>query len=752
MTTTTKTTTHKFARSLALVLLAILMTVPVRAQLSGGGTADNPYLIKNADDWYKFTTNINNGTNTRSYYKLTSDITLGTEENPLTTIVGTDSKYFRGQFDGDFHTIHIYMNRTERFAALFGVVDGVTIKNLKVDGTIITNNKFAGGIVAYANNGNSRTTSIINCHSSVHIICDDIITVDPAKPFDCTHGGLVGQNEKGTLSFENCIFDGWIRDSKEVKTANKCTGFVGWVNNFVVYKNCVMAGVIDVKPNDNNLKNSMANYHRLQTSATATFNGPSYYLIDYSYPGLTIQGEAAYSEAPENAVSKRFTINKRDFYVPQATVSEEGATYYGWELKEGTDYLINKVSTTTENKLVFTGINEYSGDCSIDIAPTCQISLTPWNTTTKNGWIAISSPVDGQNFANVNHLTTVSRHNIYRFDEEKRQWQEYRNASNSFDEFENGRGYLYRTEDLSGTIGFNGTPNTGKVDCEVSYTDKGDNMKGFNLIGNPYNHVIYKGVAIPNDNLKEGYCALTPQGTWVIKNDSEAIPVGTAILVQAKASAKITMKDTDEAHSSKEVNDNIWITVRNEKFEDVVCVNFKEGCGFNKMAHYNEDAPMLYVKQNDENYASANVGDDENAVNLCFETKTMGKYTLSFKANGNYSYLHLIDRMTGEDVDMHLDDEYSFIGSGNDNKERFIVKLSYNGTETSENEIFAWQNGSDIIVNGEGELQVFDIAGRKVMAEHVNGAETISTTSVPTGVYVLRLVGDEVKTQKMIIR
>ena len=55
----------------------------------------------------------------------------------------------------------------------------------------------------------------------------------------------------------------------------------------------------------------------------------------------------------------------------------------------------------------------------------------------------------------------------------------------------------------------------------------------------------------------------------------------------------------------------------------------------------------------------------------------MGKYTLSYKAKGNFSYLHVVDRLTGNDVDMLLEGEYSFIAAPGDNENRFIVVLEY---------------------------------------------------------------------------
>lgn len=737
-----------------MLLLALLTASTLSAQLRGSGIATDPYLISSADDWETLTNNINNGVGTTSYYKLTNDLTLGTELSPITTIVGTKEKPFMGVLDGDYHTIHINMYREVTYAAPFGVTNGATIKNLKVDGDILTSNKFAAGFIAYANNTNGKSTKLINCVSSIHIICDKIVTVDPNKPFDCTHAGLVGQNESGVLEFENCIFDGWIKDTRDNKIANKCTGFVAWVNNTVNYKNCIMAGEIDVKPNDDELPNSMANFHRLGKSGKANFKGTSYYLTDYTYHTMTVQGTQAPTTAQANVISRKYTVKNVNYYIPAAEIKDYDVTFCGWTLKEGRDYLIN-ILESADSKLVYAGINDFGGQYEESISPVFQMDIETWDDVEKTGWYAISSPVKGQAFSAVTHLTSNTvKHNIYRYNEEKRLWEEYRNEANEYTKFEMGRGYLYRTEYNGGNIGYNGKLNTGDVDIKLSYTKKDDKLSGFNLIGNPYSHNIYKSVAIPNDILIDGYCTLTEQGTWEYNNDSNFIPEGTAVLVQVSSAAKgdysITLKDTDDAPASKGAKDEIWFTVNGREYSDVAHVEFEEGEGFNKMIHYNADAPMLYVKHNGENFASAKMSANTESINLCFETKAMGQYTMTFKAKGSYDYLHLIDRVTGDDVDMLVDDEYTFIGSSCDDAERFIVKLSASTGSENGSESFAWQSGSDVMVKGDGELQVFDVTGRMVMSASVSGIETINVPS--QGVYILKMLGNNVKTQKIVVK
>ncbi len=54
-----------------------------------------------------------------------------------------------------------------------------------------------------------------------------------------------------------------------------------------------------------------------------------------------------------------------------------------------------------------------------------------------------------------------------------------------------------------------------------------------------------------------------------------------------------------------------------------------------------------------------------------------------------------------------------------------------------------------IIVNGEGELKVYDVLGRLVLQKHVNGVETYGRTSLQTGVYIFMMNGNA---QKIVVR
>lgn len=388
--------------------------------------------------------------------------------------------------------------------------------------------------------------------------------------------------------------------------------------------------------------------------------------------------------------------------------------------------------------------------CNNQVAIKMEKQVGAWDDVAKTGWYVLSSPVDSPDFSEVENMTERA-HNIYSYNPFVIEWEEYRNDNNIFSSFDVPKGYLYRREDAK-TIVFDGDANYGKIRYYLNYTEDGDVRQKFNLIGNPYPHTIYKGVAISNDYLEEGFCTLNTNGTWTYHNDSDPVPPCTGILVQAKAADFVTISQTAAAPnpSKSAYNDNIWFTVENSQFKDVANVEFKDGHGYNKMAHHNEDAPMLYVRYNDEDFASADVSTDAKAVDLYFKTMTTGKFTLSFNAQGDFSYLHLIDRLTGADVDMLQENKYEFIGKPGDCKERFQVRLEQVGDadDMALTESFVYQSGADIIVEGKGELRVFDVLGRMVLQKRVNGVEAIEKPS-PAGVYFFRM---NEKTQKIVVR
>lgn len=417
-------------------------------------------------------------------------------------------------------------------------------------------------------------------------------------------------------------------------------------------------------------------------------------------------------------------------------------------------------NTDPANLIIEDGGQLILKDGDDDVAATVKKNITAptsWTQNDKTGWYAISSTV-----GTISDITSVSNFanqtfDLYKYVESSNVgygWINYNNPAqtSTFGGLVNGQGYLYARQN-GATVSFTGNVNHTDVELTglTANNTANENLRGIHLIGNPYTHNIYKGVALTATKgaMSSTYYRLDGNNLWVVESDDNPIGPGQGFLVKVTDGTDLTFTNNASAPgSSKANNDYIRFAVSNSEYEDATFALFQKGEGLRKINHRNTEAPMIYISQNDANYASATMDDDTKSFNLNFEAKTMGQYKLSYKVNGEFNYLHVIDRATGEDIDMLLEGSYSFIGSPMDNPSRFIVRLGYlPNYDDNGQDIFAYQNGNDIVVSGEGELQIFDVMGRKVSTMNIYGIETVN--GLAQGVYIFRLEG---KTQKIVVR
>lgn len=399
----------------------------------------------------------------------------------------------------------------------------------------------------------------------------------------------------------------------------------------------------------------------------------------------------------------------------------------------------------------------------------------------QNGWYAISTPM-GNEINNTYYNNLISSnpadYDLFYYNETKWYWYNFKVNDNKFNRFRLGEAYLYANSN-NNTIVSVGMPNMNPVSVSVSNTEYTPNnnpqnydLKGFNLIGNPFTYDIGwgPGQAISSDILANGYYTLGTDGSWNSKTgNSEPIKAGTGILVQlvkdetgtVTGTVTINAKPYSQATQTRaSVNESLSITVANEKYNDVAHINFGNDSekGLRKIAHMNDDIQMVYVPVNSINYAIANVDNNVNEVPVSFEAYTMGKYTISIDANISHNEVYLLDKLTGEKIDI-LSQDYTFVATSSDKAERFSLLFVNNNDDDdteSTNQIFAYINNGEIIISdieGSGDVKIYDVMGRLVIAENANGSAKISTESFTNGIYIINLIdGDGIKTQKIAIR
>lgn len=110
-----------------------------------------------------------------------------------------------------------------------------------------------------------------------------------------------------------------------------------------------------------------------------------------------------------------------------------------------------------------------------------------------------------------------------------------------------------------------------------------------------------------------------------------------------------------------------------------------------------------------------------------------------------------IDNLTGTNIDLLTTPSYTFEGKTTDYASRFRLVFSASGDADDAPFAFIDADGN-LVVLGEGTLQVFDILGHQLYAKQVSLTTNLSTLTTP-GVYVLRLInGENVRTQKIVVR
>ncbi len=250
-------------------MLLSLMLVPQNVwALGGSGTSSDPFTIANENDLFDFADRVNNRSYGDKCFKLVANITLTKAWTPI----GTSSNPYTGTFDGNNKTISgLNLTATAANAGFFGYVNGATIKNFSLAGSISSGYENTGSVVGSADGA----TKIYNVYSSVNITmtaakshiggiagqllqenskvseikgCAYSGTMNLGSCSD-SNGGIVGYCEKNAnIEIEYCFFSGSM--STSVNSPNALGGILGYADddgdsqNFQSLKYCFVSGTL----------------------------------------------------------------------------------------------------------------------------------------------------------------------------------------------------------------------------------------------------------------------------------------------------------------------------------------------------------------------------------------------------------------------------------------------------------------------------------------------------------------------------
>ena len=776
-------------------------------RLAGTGTADDPFIIASAEDWVIFANTVNQGNSySDKYVSLTEDITVPMEEDTNDAVmVGTSEHPFAGTFTSAEQKTLTFNCGTEEepfdydYCAPFRYIDGATIENLNIAGIIYTDDQYAGGLVAQA----KGAWSIKDCVNSVSIQS----TMGDYDDGIGYYGGFVGEAiECGgeNTGFLRCIFKGQFVGGEDIKAVG---GFVGEVadGETLYVKECLfMPSLIDLAPDDSNNStiarggiNCEKVFYVNPLGAEQGFQAYAYDLKPTADIGELLENNS-FAYFYENGIyyAEKYYAPAKPFYF---TIAGEWNNPDNW--KEGGLPTASNNVVIRANATIPSGCVAEAGAVMVDNGYTLTIEdggqLIHGNAglaaTVKKGiigvgnevwltanddWYFIASPfVDD---LSIGLLALGQWYDLYRFNGSTMVWENAKYPANNFTTLTNGTGYLYANA-IDFMLSFTGELNP--------YSEaNGDNQvavpEGWSLIGNPFACNVYAD---------RSFYKMNATGTAIeaVENyATTAVAPCTGIMIHAAGAGTVTFTKGTQQPQADQGSVKIALSQVVEPVEtpstkvgpstssgaltiDNAIVSFNEGAALPKFRF--GDHAEIYIPQGNEDYAIA-YSEKQGEMPLNFKAKNDDEYTLSFNLEGvEMDYLHLIDNMTGADIDLLSTQNviageasfreggtqspalsYTFYAKTTDHESRFKLVFAANnedGPSTSSGTFAFYSNGSWVITNdGDATLQVIDLNGRILSSETVNGSVSKAINVVP-GVYMLRLInGENVNVQKIVVR
>ena len=373
----------------------------------------------------------------------------------------------------------------------------------------------------------------------------------------------------------------------------------------------------------------------------------------------------------------------------------------------------------------------------------------------RTAWNLVSVPV--KNFNLLPGINITGDYDLYSYNEPTHFWINKKEPANPYIQTTIGTGYLFAMPLSNTHARFGGTgilQGSGQdLSFPLSYTEtladgETNVLKGFNLVGNPFTCNAYVNM---------DYLVLDETGSNFV-NPTSPIKPGDAILVQATAEGQeITF--TRNAPTEPENRLDISVSQNRGSIIDNARIRFGGSHAMNKF-YLNENSSRLYIPQNGEEFAVISA-QSEGEMPLGFKAAQNGTYTITVNTkNVEAEYLHLIDNMTGMDVDLLGSRNqgtgaasYTFEAKTSDYPSRFKLVFSMTGVNENLNNAnsFAYiSNGNLVIDNIEGEttLQIIDELGRIISTETVSGSYN-KALNLKTGLYIINLNG---MTQKIVVK
>ena len=391
------------------------------------------------------------------------------------------------------------------------------------------------------------------------------------------------------------------------------------------------------------------------------------------------------------------------------------------------------------------------------VKATFRKNITGYGTGTGNYYFLVSPFIENINPENVTNMiaATLEDYDLYRWNSsETDEWRNYKQEAFTLN---NGIGYLYANKN-NVELTFTGTLKQSNevvtVDADHITADFGN----WSLVGNPFPCNAY----IVEASTGMSFYRMNTAGTDFIAATGAIKPM-EGIFIQTTAenqSFKFTRTAPTEGGKGN-LNLQVAKVVNSRDAQPVAdnaIIRFDGGSSLEKFSFRNDNS-KVYITRGDKDYAVVSA-DNQGEMPVNFKAAEDGNYTIDFTMdNVEFGYLHLIDHMTGMDVDLLQTPSYTFNARTRDYASRFRLVFKTNGVNENENgnenDNFGFINNGNLMIlgiEGEATLQVIDVTGRILSTETFSGSYN-KAVKAAQGVYMIRLIqGENVRTQKIVVK
>jgi hypothetical protein len=394
---------------------------------------------------------------------------------------------------------------------------------------------------------------------------------------------------------------------------------------------------------------------------------------------------------------------------------------------------------------------------TVKICNTYYLQIAGWSNAEEgaSNFYLIASPIGDVNPTDVtiqgetNANMVTGDFDLFYFDHNRDlEWVNYKPVSApGFNLLESGKGYLYANID-NVTLEFTGIGiNSGEKTIALDYYEIGDDftidLPGWNLLGNPFATTAY--LTTINSGITTNFYTMDKYGRYLAVTNG-SIEAMEGVFVHAEGEGQSVTFTTTQPGKSPALTLNLS---NDSRVIDRAIARFDRGGQLPKI-QFREGSTKLFIPVDGQDFAVVSA-EEVGEMPVSFMAESNGTYNLNINTeNVEFGYLHLIDNMTGADVDLLVNPSYSFEARTTDYANRF--KLVY--ATGNANDIFAFFSNGSLVINNDGAatLQVIDVTGRILKSESINGCTNINLNEA-AGVYVIRLVNSSnVKTQKIVVR